>query len=252
MSEELIPYLGGLISLVSSFFGAFASGGSVLILLGALFVITPYPYITLLATAKVAGAAMVLVSACVHYKRTRINLGMIAVMTMGGLIGMVVATYLLQIITNEKIFEWTLGALLIVFGIYFLFSKQLGLESSERKSFTKKELFEVFCLKIFVGFINGFSGGMGMILNSYLVLRLKMSFIEASAYTMISGLLVVSVQAIYLLTIAEIHLALLIMVLVGSLLGGFVGTQMQYLKGNRTVKWVVTGMMLILGGAAFF
>lgn len=251
MNEELIPYLGGLVSIVSSFFGAFASGGSVLILLSSLFILTPYPYISLLATSKVAGAAMVLVSSSVHYKRTRINARMVCIMTVGGLIGMIVATYLLQVISNEQIFERITGLLLIVFGLFFLFSRTKGLSSSDRTSFTRKELFEVFLIKILVGFINGFSGGMGMILNSYLILRLRMSFIEATAYTMISGLLVVSVQAAYLVSVSDLNFALLGMVVLGSLLGGYIGTHMQYLKGNRTVKWVITGMMFILGTASF-
>lgn len=251
MNEELIPYLGGLVSIISSFFGAFASGGSVLILLSSLFILTPYPYISLLATSKVAGAAMVLVSSSVHYKRTRINVNMVSIMTLGGLIGMIVATYLLQVITDESIFERITGLLLIVFGIFFLLSKTKGLTSSERTSFSKQELFEVFLIKILVGFINGFSGGMGMILNSYLILRLRMSFIEATAYTMISGLLVVSTQAAYLVSVTDLNVALLGMVVAGSLLGGYLGTHLQYLKGNRTVKWVVTGMMFVLGTAAF-
>ncbi|MEK9160219.1 MAG: sulfite exporter TauE/SafE family protein [Patescibacteria group bacterium] len=251
MNEELIPYLGGLVSIISSFFGAFASGGSVLILLSSLFILTPYPYLSLLATAKVAGMAMTFVSSSVHYRKTKVNRAMISVMTVTGFIGMAGATWLIQIYPNEAFFEKMIGVMLLVFAIYLLTSKTKGLDASGRTSFTKRELCEVAGVMVLIGFVNGFSGGMGFILNAYLILRLKMSFIEATAYTMISGFLVVASQAIYLANVVEINRGLLAMVVLGSLLGGYFGTQLQYLKGNRTVKWVVTGMMFILGTAAF-
>ena len=251
MNETLLPYVGGVVAILSSFFGAFASGGSVIILLSSLFILSPEPYISLLATAKVAGAAMVLVSSSMHYKRTKVHLPMITVMTVMGLIGMGAATYLVQIYPDETFFERLIGFMLISFGFYFLLAKSKGLNASGRGSFSTKELAEVGLVLLIVSFINGFSGGMGMILTSYLILRMRMSFIEAAAYCMISGLLVVSAQAIYLVNTVQVNFFLLITVVLGSLLGGYFGTKMQYLQGNRTMKWVVTGMMFVLGTAAF-
>ena len=78
-----------------------------------------------------------------------------------------------------------------------------------------------------------------------------MSFIEAAAYSMASGLLVNATQAIYLVSTVEVNRGLLVMVVLGSLVGGYFGTKMQYLKGNHAVKWVVTSMMFVLGTVAF-
>ena len=163
MDEELLPYLGGLIAIVSSFFGAFASGGSVLILLSSLFLISSDPYISLLATAKVAATAMVLISSFVHHKRTTVNLSMVTVMTIMGLIGMSAATYLVQSHPDTTLFERLSGVMLIGLGFYFLLSKTKGVDSLKRSSFNSKELLEVGILILFFSFINGFSGGMGMI-----------------------------------------------------------------------------------------
>ncbi len=251
MSEELLPYVGGLVAIVSSFFGAFASGGSVLILLSSLIVLSPYSYLSLLATSKVAAIAMTLMSSSVHYKKNKVNLPLISVMTFTGLIGMAGATYLVQIYPNEVFFERMIGFMLIAFGLYFVLSKNKGLYASGRTSFTSKEISELAFIQLVIGFINGFSGGMGFILNAYLILRLKMSFTEATAYTMMSGVLVVAAQAIYLVNVVTINYGLLFTVVLGSLIGAYFGTHMQYLKGNLTVKWVVTGMMFILGTAAF-
>ena len=249
--EETLPYLGGLISIISSFFGAFASGGSVLILLSSLLIISPYPYLVLLATAKVAAVAMTGISSSIHYKRTKVHFPMIAIMTVTSMTGMIVATYLVQLYPDAIFFERMIGVTLVLFGFYLLFSKNKGLTVSGRNTFNKKECLEMGLLLLVLGFFNGFSGGMGFILNAYLILRLKMSFIEATAYAMMSGVLVVAAQAIYLINIVEINGLLLLMVVAGSLIGGYAGTQVQYLKGNRTVKWVVVSMMFILGTTNF-
>ncbi len=251
MNAELLPYLGGVIAIFSSFFGAFASGGSALILMGILILITDDPYISLLATAKVAATAMVLMSSLLHRRRMQVSVSLIAVMTLSGLVGMALATGILQTYSNETLFEAVNGVLLIILAFYLFFSETKGQTHSGRVSFKSKELIEVGAVLLGFSFLNGFSGGMGLILSSYLVLRLRMSFIEATAYTMISGILVNASQAIYLVSTVEVNFPLLFFVVIGSLMGAYWGTKMQYLHGNRTVKWAVTCMMLILGVSSF-
>jgi len=251
MNPELLPYVGGVLAVLSSFFGAFASGGSSLLLMGSLVLVTSAPYLFLLTLAKVAGAAMIMVSSLLHRKRTRVNASLVVVMTLTGLLGMSLATWLLQSHNNDRFFEYLNGFLLISLGLYLIFSKTKGQSSSGRTFFNTWELLEAGFVLLLFSFLNGFSGGMGFVVNAYLLLRFRMSFIEATAYTMIAGVLVITAQALYLVSTVNVDFKLLSFVVLGSLLGGYLGTKMQYLHGNRTVKWAVICMMLILGLSIF-
>lgn len=247
--NSALPYLIGLIAVISSFFGAFSSGGSSLILLGALFLILDAPYLSLLTISKTAAAVMVFIAAFVHQRKIQVNLKMIGIMTVTGLVGMGFSTYLLQYHLNQDWFENIMAGMLLILGTYFLFAKTRGTHKEHRITFSKKDYMEVAGIFLILSFLNGFAGGMGFIFNAFLVLRLKMNFIEATAYTIISGIVVNGLQAAYLIGISNIPAVFLLFVSLGAVVGGYLGTQLQYIKGSATVKWSVSVMMLILGFA---
>lgn len=247
MNPVVFVLLIGLMTVFSSFFGAFASGGSSLILLALLLLITDEPYIALLTVVKLSAAVLVFTSGVFHFKKNKLHLGILIMMSLLGILGTAIGTYLIQFQLDENFMKKFFAIILLSLAVYLIFAPQVGLNKNFKHHFTKKGGVLVGIFSFFLSILNAMTGGLGVVLNSFLVLVFGMSFIEASAYVMVSGIFSNVLQSAYLLTQVPINISIIAVVVIGSIVGSFVGTKFQYFKGNAWVKWAVTVLMLVLG-----
>lgn len=239
--------LSGFIAFASMIISSFAGGGGTLILLTSMLSFTSFSYISLLAISKVAAACVTGASAFLHYKKQKFDYRIPLVMIFGSLPGTALATYLVQYTFDEELLLMFIPFLLFGIALYIIFNKDVGTGKKRPRKIGTYELFELALAFFAISIVNGLSGGMGIVMGSYMVIRLRIPFIQSIAYGMFAGFTVHSMQALYFLLSVEMDLAVTLVVAAGSVLGGIVGTKLQYLKGNGAVRSIALIVMIGMG-----
>lgn len=247
MDSYYTPLIGGFLSMFSALVGAFSGGGSSFILFPLLLVAAPASYISLLAITKIMATVMAVVSARVHITKSHLNWKLFSVITIVSIIGTGVGTYLVQYRLYEQLYKMILGVALITTAVYLYVRKEKGLGKGNIKDLSLSVYIHIIVFCFLTSVFNGLFGGTGIFLTTYFVIYLGMPFILAIAYTMISYSIVNGIQTAYLLYVAPFDVRLAIMVLVGAFFGAWIGTQLQYLKGNVWVKRFSIALMAIIG-----
>ena len=140
-----------------------------------------------------------------------------------------------------------LGWTVLLVSIYLFFAKKIGLGLQEKRKITPYVHCEaaIFCFSFSI--LNGIFGGTGIFITIYFIAALRMSFLEAMLYVMPSFAIVNTLQTVYLLSTEWVEWRLTLMVILGSILGGWIGTHLQYLKGNLWIKRAAVLVMFIIG-----
>ncbi len=231
---------------------ALAGGGAGLLQLPAL-IFLGLPFAIALATHKVASVALG-VGATLRYLRGggltwRFSLFILACGLPGVVIG---ASVILHV--PERIAEVTLGMLTIGLGVYSWLRPDLGLVRREVARDFRRHLIGGLVLG-FIGIVNGsLTSGSGLFVTLWLVRWFGLEYKHAVAYTLVlvgvfwngAGALTLGVQG-------TIQWDWLPALLLGSLIGGYLGAHLAVIKGNRVIKrvfeivTVLVGLKLIAG-----
>ena len=250
--ELLGQFLLFLISLAANFFSALAGGGAGLIQLPAL-IFLGLPFGLALATHKVASVALGVGATIRHLRSSRLERWFAVYILALGVPGVVLgASVILQI--PDRNAQIALGALTIGLGVYSRLSPNMGQVFEPKNRHTKGML--IGGLMIFViGVLNGsLTSGTGLFVTLWLVRWFGLDYKTAVAYTLILvGIFWNGSGAITLGLIGEIYWQWIPALIVGSLIGGYLGAHFAIMKGNRVIKisyeviTVLVGVKLIIG-----
>jgi len=243
VAEHLLIFI---ISLVANLFSALSGGGAGLIQLPAL-IFLGLPFGVALATHKVATIALGIGATARHLKESRINRDFALVMLLAGLPGVVLgASFILQV--PDQIAKMALGILTIGLGIYSLFSPNLGQTLALKNRHKKGYLIGGLTL-FFIGILNGsLTSGTGLFVTIWLIRWFGMDYKLAVAYTLIFvGLFWNASGAITLGLLGDIHWLWIPALLLGSLIGGYIGAHLSIVKGNKLIKRSFEVVTLLIG-----
>ncbi len=247
MNDWLIHGITALAAIGASLLGAFTGGGSILIMLPLLLFLVPAPYISIIVVSKIMSTVMLAVSTRIHFKKTTLKPKFLILITIFGLLGTSLGTYLLQYSIDEKLFKNILALLLIGSSFYLSIEQRRKKKEEREKPLTKKILTETALFCFFTGILNGIAGGTGLLNLFYLNTRLRIPFMQSVAYTMFSYLIINGLQTGYLASKILFDHTLAVIVILGAIIGGALGTRLQYIKGHETVRKGVIVMMSIIG-----
>jgi hypothetical protein len=223
------------ISLIANTFSAFSGGGAgliqfpVLIFLGLSFSVA-------LATHKVASVALGVGAVLRYLKTSNLERRFVAVMLIAGLPGVVIGGSTILLVP-DRIAEIALGILTGGLGIYSFFNKKLG-QDYDPKHRDRTGFIYGGLILFFLGFLNGsLTSGTGLFVTLWLVLWFGMDYQRAVAYTLILvGLFWNGTGAVTVGLLADIRWDWLPALLLGSLLGGYLGSHLAIKHGNQLIK----------------
>jgi len=240
-----------LISLTANGLSALAGGGAGLLQLPALiFLGLPFP--VALATHKIASVALGIGASLRHLKQSTFEARRLALILATGLPGVVLGAMLVLEIP-PRVGEIALGALTIGLGWYSWRRPQLGQQMVAVAGDATHALIGALGLFL-IGVLNGsLTSGTGLMVTLWLVRWYGLSYTQAVAYTMVLvGLFWNGTGALVLGTLGEVRWAWLPALLIGSFVGGYLGSSLALRYGNRLVKrvfevvTVLTGLALLL------
>lgn len=248
MLEQIILFL---ISTVANIFSAFAGGGAGLIQLPVL-IFMGLPFSLALATHKIATVALGLGATMRNAKEGtdwRIN----GLMVLWGIPGVVLGAYVI-VGVDDGLARFCLGILTMSLGLYSMFKPSLGLQHDVKN---RQGLgLAVGGIGLFViGFTNGaLSAGTGLFATMWMVKWFGLNYKSAVGHTLIAvGLFWNASGAITMTAMVEAQWSWLPALLLGSLIGGYVGAHLAIKMGSKWIKhayeWVtlIVGIKLIIG-----
>lgn len=241
--DQLLIFI---ISLIANIFSAFAGGGAGLIQLPAL-IFLGLPFAIALATHKVASVALGVGATLRHLKEDALERRFAWFILVCGLPGVIIgANIILQVPGRSA--EIALGLLTASLGIYSWLQPELGQMHSTLHRDRYGYLFGGLMIFL-IGILNGsLTSGTGLFVTLWLVRWFGLDYKRAVAYTLILvGLFWNGSGAITLGLLTEIKWSWLPALLLGSLLGGYIGAHLSIVKGNRWIKSVYEIITLLLG-----
>jgi len=246
--EQILLFL---IALVANLFSAFAGGGAGLLQLPALlFLGLPFP--VALATHKVASVALGLGATVRHLREKHLETRFVVLLLVAGLPGVVLGASLILNIP-DRVAEIALGWLTLGLGVYSFLKKDLGLTTSLRNQRGWGLLFGAVVL-FGIGALNGsLTSGTGLFVTLWLVRWFGLDYKQAVAYTLVLvGLFWNGSGALTLGLLGEIRWDWIPPLIVGSLIGGYLGAHFAIAKGSVWIKHgyevvtVAVGLALLL------
>ena len=240
------------ISLLANLFSAFSGGGAGLVQLPAL-IFLGLPFGVALATHKIASVALGIGATLRHLREGGLERRFVIFMLLAGVPGVVIGASLILRIP-DRMAEVALGVLTLGLGVYSIRSPALGQVYAPTHRSAKG--FTAGGVGLFlIGILNGsLTSGTGLFVTLWLIRWFGLDYRRAVAHTLVMvGVFWNGSGAVTLGLLGDVHWAWLPVLLVGSLLGGYLGAHLAIAKGNRWIKrgfeavTLVVGLKLVLG-----
>ena len=224
-----------LISFFSNTFSALSGGGAGLLQFPAL-ILFGLPYYQALACHKLATVALGLGGSLRNYKSLKNDIYVAWQILIFGLPGVIFGASIVKFI-SEKYLYLFLGIISIFLAFYSFFKSDLGLSSDNKElNLIHKIRFLIFIF--FIGIMNGsISSGTGLLVTILLIKTFGMDFLRAISLTFLTvGIFWNFTGAIFLSKMGSVPSNVLLLLIVGSFTGGFLGAHLSKLKGNILIK----------------
>jgi uncharacterized membrane protein YfcA len=241
--EQLLLFV---ISLIANAFSAFSGGGAGLLQLPAL-IFLGLPFAIALATHKLATVALGVGATLRHLRERQLERRFVLFILATGLPGVVLgASIILRI--PDSIAQLALGILTMSLGVYSVFKRELG-QQHRPQNRDGAGLWLGGAGLFVIGVLNGsLTSGTGLFVTLWLVRWYGLDYQRAVAYTLVLvGMFWNGSGALVLGLLGEIKWEWLPALLLGSLLGGYLGAHLAIIKGNRAIKRLFEVVTLLVG-----
>ncbi len=235
-----------LVSFFANTLSALAGGGAGLLQLPVLlFLGLAFP--TALATHKIASVALGLGATLRHLRQGSMNWRFAALILLTGLPGVLLGTQLILQVSDFWA-ELALGLLTLGLGLYSWRQPRLG-QQAQRRNRDRPGLVLGGLGLFLIGALNGsLTSGTGLFVTLWLVRWFGLDYTRAVSYTLVLvGLFWNGLGALMLSLQAPVRWDWLPALLLGSLLGGYVGAHWALMKGNRLVKRAFEVLTVLVG-----
>jgi len=239
------------ISLLANGLSAMAGGGAGLLQLPALLFLG-LVFSVALATHKIASVALGIGATARHLREKGLSLRFSGHILLFGLPGVVLgALWILQI--PDILARRALGVLTISLGLYSILKPDFGMSRKLKKGRLIHWL--VGGLGLFlIGILNGsITSGTGLFVTLWLVMWYGLDYQRSVSYTLILvGIIWNGLGAITLSTQADIKWEWLTPLILGALVGGYLGAHISIAKGNKLVKRCFETLTILVGISLLF
>ncbi|MBE0483310.1 MAG: sulfite exporter TauE/SafE family protein [Bacterioplanes sp.] len=235
-----------LLALIANWFSALAGGGAGLIQL-PLLIFLGLPFPLALATHKVATVALGLGATARHLREGHLHWPMLFLIALAGIPGVIAGVFFILDV-NARHAEIALGCLTLSLALYSWVKPELGLKPNSKNRHALG--FAIGGVVLFViGFANGaLSAGSGLFVTLWLVYWFGFDYRTAVAQTLVAvGLGWNAVGAITMGAVAAVQWSWIPALLLGSVVGGYLGAHTSIASGNHLIKRLFELITLFMG-----
>lgn len=236
--------------IVATTLSAMSGGGAAVITVPILLWLgVPFPLAV--ATSQVSGAFWVLPASYNYFKDRKIDWPFLILFSLIGLVG---AYFGVQIVlnTDSRVLQAIIGGLILVLVTYTYLKKEVGL--TETKTYSKTRQLFAYPFALLLGFYESiFGSGNGIAFALVTFYTKGFDFVDALGYYFSVAFLWCIFAAVLYISKGYFSLAVVIPAVLGSIIGGFIGSKYAKYKGNRFIKLMFVtvggflGLKLFLG-----
>ncbi len=245
LGEQLLLFL---VALTANLLSSLAGGGAGLLQLPALLFLG-LPFALAITTHKIASVALGIGASIRHARGQNLSWGFGLFILAAGLPGVILGAHAVLHIP-EDVAHIVLGLVTCGLGIYSCCKATLGQEA-KIKHRTLLGYLVGGAVLFAIGFLNGsFASGTGLFVTLWLVIWFGMDYQRAIANTMLLvGLFWNATGAFTLALLTPVQWEWLPALLLGSLVGGFIGAHLAITRGNPFIKRVFEIITLSVGAS---
>jgi uncharacterized membrane protein YfcA len=234
------------VSLVANLLSALAGGGAGLLQLPALLFLG-LPFGVALATHKVASVFLGLGASARHWQSSTLDWRFALFILATGLPGVVIgASLILQL--DETLAQLALGLLTLGLGVYSIVQPKLGQSSNPVHRDWRGFLIGGAVILVIGGLNGSLTSGTGLFVTIWLVRWFGLDYKTAVAYTLVLvGIFWNGTGAFTLGMLGDIQWSWLPALIIGSLVGGYLGAHLSIIKGNLWVKRAFEMVTILVG-----
>lgn len=238
----------------AGFIDAVVGGGGLVQTPAMLITFPQAPVASLLGTVKIPSFLGTSVSAWQYSKRINIRWRLVGWIALAAFCAAMAGSYMVSILNNQVIKPVILVVLVIV-AVFTYARKGLGQQHAEIQF--AEGLWKGITAGLLIGFYDGFIGpGTGSFLVLVFITVIGHDFMHASAHAKLVNLATNFASILYFASTGHIYYHLALPMAACNMAGGWLGTRMALLKGNRFIRifflLVVSGTMLRFAWDIFF
>ena len=214
-------------------------------------ILSGVPYYQALASHKLATVALGIGGSLRNYKSLSNDIYVAFQILIFGLPGVILGASIIEFLSEEYLYLF-LGIFSILLAFYSFFKSKLGL-SSRKKNINLIIKIRFLILIFLIGILNGsISSGTGLLVTILLIKTFGMDFLRAISLTFLTvGIFWNFTGAIILTKIGSVPSNVLILLILGSFTGGYLGAHLSQLKGNVLIKKTFTIVCFLVGISLF-
>jgi uncharacterized membrane protein YfcA len=204
----------------------------------------PFPVAT--ASQKISSSFWVLPASFNYLKGRKVDWTFLILFSLIGLFGVYLGIEIIVSI-NTRIIEIIIGILILILVAHTYFKKDAGL--SEQKVYSKGRQALVYVFALVLGFYEGiFGSGNGIMFAITTFYTKGFDFMDALGYYFSVAFPWVVFASFLLMNKGFFDVTVTIPIVLGSLIGGYIGSKYAKYKGNQFIKT----MFVIIGGLLAF
>ena len=233
MTLELI--LLCIVAFAAGFVDAIVGGGGLIQTPAGLVLLPQYPVATVIGTLKIPALSGTSIAAVQYARKVELNKRLLPLMMLVAGIASFAGSYLLTRMSNSFMKPLLLGVLVLV-AIYTYTNKQFGIHTAKTHSNRRQWLYALL-ISLVLGAYDGFIGpGAGSFLILSFISLLGFDFLKASAYAKFVNAST-NIGSIVLFAITgKIIYAIALPMAVCNAAGGWMGSRLALLKGNKFIR----------------
>jgi len=235
------------VAMIAGWVDSIAGGGGLLTIPSMLLV--GMPPAMALATNKLQSSAGTLTAAIYFIQKGAVNLEQIKGLVLATFIGSMLGSWLVLEIDASVLLAY-LPVLLILVGLYFLFSPNIG--DVERKRKLSLTAFSIVICPL-LGFYDGFIGpGTGSFMALSFVLFCGYSLSKATANAKVLNFTSNVSALLYFMVFGEVFWLMGLVMIAGQLIGAFFGAKMALEKGSALIRPIVVIVCFVMSANILF
>lgn len=208
----------------------------------------PFPLAT--SAQKVSAMFWVLPAAYNYLRDRKVDWRFLILFSAIGLVGVYIGV-LVVLSINQRLVEIVIGTLLLALVVYVLLKKDLGLAEQGHYSPLRRSVSYIFAPVL--GFYESFFGSGNGILFSIITLKTRgFDFVDALGYYFSVAFLWEVFAVSLFIWKGYFNLPIMISTVVGSIIGGYLGSRYAKYKGNKFIKIMFAIIGTVLGVKLLF
>lgn len=232
MTQEII--IACLAAFAAGFIDAIVGGGGLVQTPALLIAFPQYPVATLLGTVKLPSFCGTAVAAYQFSKKVKLQWKLLLWVALFAFLAAMFGSYMVTIV-NNKVLKPIILVVLVIVALYTYTKKNLGHHLHEVPF--GEGLAKGISAGLLIGCYDGFIGpGTGSFLVLAFIGLLGQDFIHASAHAKIINLSTNFASILFFTATGHVLFALALPMAVCNMAGGFAGTKLALLKGNRFIR----------------